>query len=177
MISRRFVSKTQALAIDESGCQDLCPGVQQPEAPNFAAASEYLYNLILHDDANPLRWKLFYFWHDRLATAVRGFNNDGRRAWPLRHLHLLADNVLMNDYRQFLKDFTIDEVELFWLNGAQNRRVVSTPPVNCRNLRFISMTWENLPAASKSGVRIFLRSSRWRINGRVRSTSGMWSSA
>jgi uncharacterized protein (DUF1800 family) len=109
----------EADAILYADMEDPCLG-EHPIATNHIEAGRYLYYIVVHDDPNPLRWKLFYFWHDRFATSVRGLNQNGKRSWPIRHMYLLADNATMPDYRQFLKDFTEDPVELTWLNGFQN---------------------------------------------------------
>jgi len=70
------------------------------------------------DGPNPLQERVALFWHDRFATSRRVLEDRDANLAVL-HWQMLRRNALGN-YREFLKELTIDPLMLIWLNGAES---------------------------------------------------------
>lgn len=89
---------------------------------NFAATYEddipKRWMVFLMQGNNPLRERLALFWHDRFATSRRVLS-DRDRNLAVTHWLMLRSYSLGN-YREFLKQLTLDPLMLIWLDGANS---------------------------------------------------------
>ncbi len=69
------------------------------------------------DGPNPLHERMALFWHDRFATSRRVLDGWGELA--IGHMDMLRENALGN-YREFLRQLTLDPLMLIWLDGANS---------------------------------------------------------
>ncbi|MFN0137947.1 MAG: DUF1800 family protein [Phycisphaerae bacterium] len=74
--------------------------------------------LQLIEGPNPLRERLAMFWHDRFATGARGLDYRDRNT-GLMHWQMIERNSFGN-YRNFLRELTLDPLMLIWLDGANS---------------------------------------------------------
>lgn len=102
---------------------DLLTLKNEPDWVNILA-EEYEENvddrwmLYLLEGNNPLYERMALFWHDRFAASSRVL--EGRdRMLSVLHWHMLRGNCLGN-YREFLKQLTLDPLMLIWLDGANS---------------------------------------------------------
>ncbi|MDX2198115.1 MAG: DUF1800 family protein [Phycisphaerae bacterium] len=80
-------------------------------------ARRWLVRLI--EGPNPFRERMAMFWHDRFAASGRVASRWQDRYLAREHWEMLARNGTGN-YRQFLRDLTLDPLMLLWLDGANS---------------------------------------------------------
>lgn len=73
----------------------------------------------LLEGPNPLHERMTMFWHDRFATSKRVATDYRDQNLGLLHWRMLERNALGN-YRNFLRELTLDPLMLLWLDGARS---------------------------------------------------------
>lgn len=74
---------------------------------------------VMYNEGMSIREKLTLFWHNHFVTAI-GIVNDPKFIY--QYIHTLRSGALGN-FRQLVKDITIDPAMLRYLNGNQNTKV------------------------------------------------------
>lgn len=123
--------------------------------------------LMINQERN-VREKMTLFWHNHFATET---NELGRMIWAYNYNALCRKNALGN-FKQFVRDITLDVAMLRYLNGYLN--ISSAPDENySRELQeLFTLGKENNPNYTEDDVKNAARVlTGWKINGNTNSYS------
>lgn len=123
--------------------------------------------LMINQERN-IREKMTLFWHNHFATET---NDVGRMIWAYNYNALCRKNVLGN-FKQFVRDITLDVAMLRYLNGYLN--ISTAPDENYgRELQeLFTLGKENNPNYTEDDVKKAARVlTGWKINGNTNTYS------
>ena len=107
-----------AATVDDLLSERATPSVLASLAETYEDNIPKRWLVYLIESPNPLHELMAMFWHDRFATSRRVLS--GRdHGLSITHWQMLRTQALGN-YRNFLKELTIDPLMLIWLDGANS---------------------------------------------------------
>ncbi|MFO0837333.1 MAG: DUF1800 family protein [Phycisphaerae bacterium] len=112
------VQRGLSATVDDLMSDKAVPAELSTLVDSYEDSIPHRWLLMSIDGPNPLRERVAMFWHDRFATSRRVLNFNDRNLAVL-HWDMLRRNALGN-YRQFLKELTLDPLMLIWLDNGNS---------------------------------------------------------
>lgn len=140
---------------------DVAPGATWIQSINYdgviqsgrIASLKRWWNGVLLNQDRSIREKMTLFWHNHFATQMTEvvFGN-----LSYKHVHLLRTDALGN-FKQMVKDVTLDPAMLIYLNGVQNRKAAPDENYARELMELFTLGKENNPNYTEADVQAAAR--------------------